>query len=144
MVMANITAQSIKFGSNEFGSISITSGIDKNSNSTGIQLISGAKYVGLNFQYSKDRPVLSGSFGAVLTSGYFETCRTLIGVKLGFTRRGEKYNYPLFGFETGFERDFGNLILGLKFEFDYRSDLKFDLKKEKYEPSLFLKIGYKF
>lgn len=144
MVMANITAQSIKFGSNEFGVISITSGIDKNSNSFGLQLISGAKYVGLNFQYSNDRPILVGSFGAVLTSGYFETCRTLIGVRLGFTRRGEKYNYPLFGFETGFERDIDNLILGLKLEYDYRSDLKFDTKKENYELGLFLKIGYKF
>ncbi len=86
----------------------------------------------------------SGAFGVNITKGYFEKVRTYAGVRLGVITRGS-YQYPLFGFESGFDLMLTDKIyIGLSYTKDWRSDYDYTDGVPSFQDNGHVKFGTRF
>ena len=84
---------------------------------------------------------ITGGFGAVFTSGYFDTTTYYAGVRLGVIIRQAANGTA--GFEAGINHKLSdNFIIGIRGTYDYRSDWKFYGCDSGWQYSTFVKLGY--
>lgn len=84
---------------------------------------------------------ITGGFGAVFTSGYFDTITYYTGIRLGVIIR-EATNGTA-GIEVGINHKLSDsFIIGIRGTYDYRSDWKFYGEENGMQYSTFVKLGY--
>jgi len=82
--------------------------------------------------------------GVVLDKGYYQDWIYYGGIRLGFIHRG-KSQYPLFGFEAGFDvKITEHIYFGPRGTLDWRTDFDFSGAKAKYQGNGGIKATWKF
>lgn len=145
-------AQGLKFGSTESTSASVT-----------FEPLSSIKEESINatfeFQYSCHWLYIKPSIqilpainyidtalglGVLLDKGYNKDFIFYGGIRLGFIHRG-KAQYPLFGFEAGFDvKITDHIYFGPRGTLDWRTDFDFRGAKAKYQGNGGAKLTYEF
>jgi len=134
----------------EFGAISLVSGVqmeDKPSVVYGAEVeYSGGGYVRASIlatTQNENSIDFIASGGVNIFTDRFRDYKFYIGARVGSTKR--KGANAMAGFEAGFDAVISdNTFIGVRGMLDYKSDNKFYAEPNKMEPTVVLRIGFKF